>query len=53
MRQLDLVGTQDPIPLESKRPPLKLDEETEGALLALMAQALVAVARCLEVDDER
>jgi len=53
VRQLDLVRTQDPIPLESKRPPLKLDEETERALLALMAQALVAVARCLEVDDER
>ncbi len=53
MRQLDLVRAQDPVALETNNPPVKLDEETLRALVALMAAALVAVAWCPEVDDER
>lgn len=52
VRQLDLVRTQDPARLEGKNPPVKLDEETLHVLVALMADALLAVAPHPEVDDE-
>ncbi len=52
MRQLELIRRGDP-----DRPPeqpllLKLDDETLREVIALMAEAILAVRRQPEVDDE-
>jgi hypothetical protein len=53
VRQLELVRQEDSVPLKTKRPPAKLDDEALRALVALMAEAIVAVVRHPEVGDER
>jgi hypothetical protein len=54
MRQLELIRRENPGQLKSESPfPLKVDDETLRALVALMAEVILAVAQCREVDDER
>lgn len=54
MRQIELIRRESPGQLKSASPlPRKLDDESLRELVALMAEAILAVARCLEVDDER
>ena len=52
MHQLQLVRSHDPQP--SQNPHLDLDDDTLREIVALMAQAILAVVRSgLEDDDER
>ena len=54
MRQIELIRREHPGQLQTASPlPRKVDDESLHALVALMAEAILAVARCLEVDDER
>jgi len=52
VRQLELIRRED-LPLKLKRSPPKLDDELLRALVVLMAEAILAVVRQPEVDDER
>ena len=52
MRQLDLVRRENPRQPNSPSP--RLDEETVRELVAVMAEAILAVLRSrTEADDER
>lgn len=53
MRQLELVRREHLVPPKTKRVSVKIDDETLRALVELMAEAILAVAQCPEVDDER
>jgi hypothetical protein len=53
VRQLELVRREHLVPTKTKSVSVKIDDETLRALVALMAEAILAVAQCPEVDDER
>ncbi len=53
MRQIELIRREHPGQLQPASPlPRKLYDEILRELVALMAEAILAVARCPEVDDE-
>ena len=53
MRQLELIRKEGPGQHKAESLlPQKLDDETLRELVALMAQAILAVARSPEADDE-
>jgi hypothetical protein len=53
VRQLELIRRENPDQRRTESPlPRKVDDETLREIVALMAQAILAVARSPEVDDE-
>ena len=53
MQQLELVRRENPGQHMTQELPAKLEDEALRALVALMADAILAVVRQPEVDDER
>ena len=53
VRQLELIRREDPAERKTESlVPRKVDDETLRELVALMAEAILAVVRSPEVDDE-
>ena len=53
MRQLELIRRKNPGQVKTESPLLLIvDDETLHELVVLMAEAVLAVARSPEVDDE-